>query len=63
MPVPSKSSPELPTVISVEQAAQQLGLGIRTAYKRVHDGTLPSVRIGTRIVIPTHRFRAFLNGE
>jgi excisionase family DNA binding protein len=38
--------------LSVEQAAQRLGISRSTAYECVRSGTIPSLRFRRRIVIP-----------
>jgi excisionase family DNA binding protein len=38
--------------VSVEEAAQLLGLGRTAAYEAVRRGQLPTRRLGRRIVIP-----------
>lgn len=43
--------------LSVEEAAQILGVSRATGYQAVKDGRIPSLQLGTqRRVIPTHRF-------
>lgn len=37
---------------SVKELAEYLNVGKASAYRLVHDGTLPSVRIGRQIRIP-----------
>lgn len=39
--------------ISVEEAARRLGIARSTAYHYVRIGYLPSVRLGTRLLVPT----------
>lgn len=39
-------------VVTVEEAAGILGVGRNTAYMAVKLGTLPSVKVGRRILIP-----------
>lgn len=41
-----------PATLSVEQAAQRLGISRSTAYECVRSGTIPSLRFRRRIVIP-----------
>lgn len=36
----------------VETAARLLGIGRSAAYEAVHTGQIPSIRIGSRILIP-----------
>lgn len=50
---PSESR-ERPTV-SVEDAAIVRGVPRGTAYAAVRDGTIPSLRIGRRVLVPTAR--------
>ena len=37
--------------VTVKEAATLLGIGRDTAYAAVRDGTLPSIRLGKRLVI------------
>ena len=39
-------------VMTVEQAAEYLGISRPTAYEAVHTGELPHIRIGRRILVP-----------
>jgi len=54
---------EAPAAISIEETAQRLGICVRTAYARAHDGSLPTVRLGTRLLVPVHRLQALLDGK
>jgi excisionase family DNA binding protein len=45
---------------SIEEAARALGIGRSTAYAAAHDGTLPTVRISKRILVPTSKLAALL---
>lgn len=38
--------------VTVEEAAQILGIGRNSAYEAVRRGELPAIRIGRRFVIP-----------
>lgn len=49
--------------LTVEQAAQALGIGRSTAYELVHTGDLPSLRLGRRIVIPATRSAELLGAS
>lgn len=40
-----------PLTLTVEQAAQVLGIGRSTAYDLIHRGDIPSLRLGRRIVV------------
>ena len=48
-----------PTV-PVDVAAELLGISRASAFRAVHRGQLPSIRLGRRIVIPTAALRALL---
>ena len=52
-----------PQTVSVDQAAIALGIGRGTAYRAVHDGTLPTVRIGRRLLVPRVALERLLAGE
>jgi excisionase family DNA binding protein len=47
--------------ISVAEAARRLGLSRASAYSAVASGALPSVRVGTRILVPLGALQRFLN--
>ena len=49
--------------ITVEEAAQLLGIGRNTAYEGVRNGDLPSIRVGRRILVPTARLERLLEGD
>lgn len=51
-----------PFTVSVPEAARILGIGRNTAYVAARRGDLPTVRIGGRIVVPTHRLVEMLDG-
>ena len=44
-------------------AGRLVGLSRATMFARVADHTIPSVRIGRRILIPVAKLEALLNGE
>ena len=48
------------TTCSIDEAARALGIGRSTAYAAAHDGTLPTVRISKRILVPTSKLAALL---
>jgi len=37
---------------SLSEAAEVLGIGLTKAYEAVRDGTIPSIRIGRKFLIP-----------
>lgn len=40
-----------PVALKVNDAAQALGVSARTVWKLIRSGTLPSLRIGTRVLV------------
>lgn len=44
---------ELPPTLSVEQAAELVGVGRNAAYRAAHRGDIPSFRVGRKLRIPT----------
>jgi excisionase family DNA binding protein len=49
-------------VLTVEEAAAYLRISRGLAFAAVRDGSLPSVRIGRRILIPRRQLEALLDG-
>ena len=52
--------PTATRTLTVEQAGALLGISRGLAYASVTDGTIPSVRIGRRILVPTALLSALL---
>jgi len=50
-------------VLTVDEVAQVLRINRNTAYRAVHDGTIPSLRIGDRLLVPRVRLDALLAGR
>ena len=48
------------SVLSVQELARQMGISLPKAYELVKDPGFPTIRIGTRILIPTEGFRDWL---
>lgn len=46
--------------LSVEEAARQLGIGRTLAWAKVRDGTIRSIRLGDRVLIPVEVLRQVL---
>ena len=44
---------QLPPALTVEHAAELLGISRRSAYRAAAAGQLPSLRLGRRLLIPT----------
>ncbi len=52
--------PQHEPVLSVERAAQLLGIGRATAYAAAQRGEIPTLRFGRRIVVPTAQLARLL---
>jgi len=48
---------ELPLFLNAELLAKVLGVSISSAYELMHEEVFPSVRIGSRFVVPKDKFR------
>lgn len=51
------------TTLSVQELASQLGIGLSKAYALVKEPDFPTVRIGTRILIPIDGLHEWLARE
>ena len=54
-----KADPARQTM-TVEEAAQCLGLSRNSAYQAVRTGAIPAIRVGRRILVPTHALESLL---
>jgi excisionase family DNA binding protein len=57
------STPLHGPVLTVDEAARYLRISRGLAFAAVRDGTLPSIRIGRRILVPLQRLQALLDGD
>lgn len=46
--------------ITIDEAAAFLGIGRATAYRAAADGSIPTVKYGRRLLVPTATFRRSL---
>ena len=53
---------DLPPILTVDQAADVLGISRGLAFAAVRKGGIPSIRIGRRILVPRDRLRALIGG-
>ena len=51
---------ELPPTLTIEQAAELLGVSARTAYRAAAAGEIPTLRLGRRRLVPTPRLLTLL---
>jgi excisionase family DNA binding protein len=52
-----------PLTITVDQAAELLGIGRSSAYQAARTGELPTVRIGRRLLVPRARLLALIGAD
>ncbi len=50
-------------MLSIEEVAEKLGLSRNYAYKLVSNGTLPSVQVGTRKLIPVDALNKWIEAN
>jgi excisionase family DNA binding protein len=48
---------------SIEDLAEILGIGRSTAYAAVRNGTIPSIKVGKRVLIPKVSLHRLLSGQ
>jgi hypothetical protein len=53
---------EAPLGISVPAAGRQIGLGRAASYQAAKAGSLPTIKIGSRLIVPVSRFQKMLEG-
>ena len=55
-----KSYDELPLFLNAETMAKLLGISISSMYELMHEKGFPVLKIGTRLVVPKEKFRAWV---
>jgi excisionase family DNA binding protein len=61
--VPATAIPHVRLTITVEEAAELLGISRGHAYQMAREGSIPCIRLGRRFVVVRHRLLAMLDGE
>ena len=51
-----KSYDDLPLFLNAKMVAQVLGVSISTAYELFHESGFPTLRVGSRMVVPKEKF-------
>ena len=51
-----QSYDDLPLFLNAKMAAQVLGVSISTAYELFHEPGFPTLRVGSRMVVPKEKF-------
>ena len=58
-----KSYDELPLMLSVPEVAAVLGISRAGAYELVRSDGFPTLKIGSRIVVPKEKFIGWVNAQ
>ena len=58
-----KSYDELPLMLNVVQVAAVLGISRAGAYELVHSEGFPTLKIGSRIVVPKDKLREWIDAN
>lgn len=59
----SSPTPDIPELVSRQQAATILGVSIQTIAKLITEGTLSAVRVRRRVLIPQSAITAYLRSR
>ena len=59
----SHSYADLPLFLNAELVARVLGVSISSAYELMHENAFPSVRVGSRFVVPKDKFRQWVEQQ
>ena len=54
---------QLPLFLNANTVAQVLGVSISTAYELFHEHDFPTLRVGSRMVVPKERFIQWAEGQ
>ena len=54
---------DLPLFLNANLVAQALGVSVSTAYELMHDPGFPTLRVGSRLVVPKEKFIRWAEGQ
>ena len=54
---------QLPLFLNANAVAQVLGVSISSTYELMHEEVFPSVRIGSRFVVPKDKFQQWVERQ
>ena len=58
-----KNYDDLPLMLTVPEVGEALGISRASAYELVRSKGFPSMRIGTRIIVPKDKLIAWINEQ
>ena len=54
---------DLPLFLNANLVAETLGVSISSAYELMHDPDFPTLRVGSRLVVPKEKFIRWAEGQ
>ena len=54
---------QLPLFLNANTVAQTLGVSISSAYELMHEASFPTLRVGSRIVVPKEKFCQWVESQ
>lgn len=54
---------ELPLFLNAKMMAKVLGISISSAYELMHETSFPTLRVGSRIVVPKEKFCQWVEAQ
>ena len=54
---------ELPLMLTVQDVADVLGIGLAHAYEGAHRQDFPTITLGSRIIVPRDKFMAWIDEQ
>lgn len=58
-----KSYDDLPLFLNAKMVAQVLGVSVSSGYELMHDPDFPTLRVGSRMVVPKEQFIQWVNAH
>ena len=58
-----KNYDDPPLFLNAKMAAQVLGVSVSSGYELMHDPNFPTLRVGSRMVVPKEQFIQWVNGH
>ena len=52
---------ELPLFLNADMLSKLLGVSVSSSYELMHEKNFPSIRIGSRLVIPKEKLRLWID--
>ena len=54
---------ELPMFLNAKMVAQVLGVSVASGYELMHEADFPTLRVGSRMVVPREQFIQWVNAH